>query len=113
MRSLLRSAALVAVVMFFQAEHCFATFIGLGQAGNYVLFDVSNTQWQMNNAVINNSSSRRSDAGTRALVFPQHLDHQVAQRRLGRNNLGAEFARAIRQHAVWLGRCPRGHHRHR
>src|SRR3954447_2376218 len=29
-----------------------ASFIGLGQAGNYVLFDVSNSQWQMNNSVI-------------------------------------------------------------
>ena len=27
-----------------------AGFIGLGQAGNYVLFDVSNSQWQMNNS---------------------------------------------------------------
>src|SRR5689334_1141380 len=29
-----------------------ASFIGLGQAGNYVLFDVSNSQWSMNNSVI-------------------------------------------------------------
>jgi len=32
---------------------CFAAFIGLGQAANYVLFDVSNSQWSMNNSVIN------------------------------------------------------------
>lgn len=35
------------------ASTCFATFIGLGQAANYVMFDVSNSQWQMNNSVIN------------------------------------------------------------
>jgi choice-of-anchor A domain-containing protein len=34
------------------SSNCSASFIGLGQAGNYVLFDVSNSQWQMNNAVI-------------------------------------------------------------
>ena len=34
------------------AHHAQAGFIGLGQAGNYVLFDVSNSQWQMNNSVI-------------------------------------------------------------
>ena len=41
-------------VLFLGLETCAtqAAFIGLGQAGNYVLFDVSNSQWAMNNSVI-------------------------------------------------------------
>jgi hypothetical protein len=42
---------LVSVVVL-NVSPCFANFIGLGQAANYVLFDVSNSQWQMNNSVV-------------------------------------------------------------
>src|SRR6476620_5958053 len=39
-------------VLVLGSSQCVAGFIGLGQAGNYVLFDVSNSQWSMNNSVI-------------------------------------------------------------
>jgi hypothetical protein len=39
-------------ILVLNVSPCFASFIGLGQAGNYVLFDVSNSQWQMNNSVV-------------------------------------------------------------
>ncbi len=39
-------------VLTLAASPAFAAFIGLGQAGNYALFDVSNSQWAMNNSVI-------------------------------------------------------------
>src|SRR6476620_12220015 len=39
-------------VLVLGSAQCVAGFVGLGQAGNYVLFDVSNSQWQMNNSVI-------------------------------------------------------------
>jgi len=45
-------AALAAGLLAFGSSTCFATFIGLGQAATYVLFDVSNSQWQMNNSVV-------------------------------------------------------------
>lgn len=39
-------------LVFLASERANAAFIGLGQAANYVLFDVSNSQWQMNNSVV-------------------------------------------------------------
>jgi choice-of-anchor A domain-containing protein len=46
------SVAIGALVLMLGTSAAQAAFIGLGQAGNYVLFDVSNSQWQMNNSVI-------------------------------------------------------------
>jgi hypothetical protein len=47
------SIPLFAIVFLAMADRCFASFIGLGHASNYVLFDVSNSQWAMNNSAIN------------------------------------------------------------
>jgi PEP-CTERM motif len=46
------SSAIIAAAVFLtiSSSPAHASFIGLGQAGNYVMFDVSNSQWQMNNA---------------------------------------------------------------
>ena len=42
-------SGLALAFMFLFTPSAQAAFIGLGQAGNYTLFCVSNTQWQMNN----------------------------------------------------------------
>src|SRR4051794_18013462 len=45
-------AAAIAALLWLPAQTVNAAFIGLGQAGNYSIFAVSNSQWQMNNSVI-------------------------------------------------------------
>ncbi|MCE9556360.1 MAG: ice-binding family protein [Planctomycetes bacterium] len=50
-----RLNAVIAVaigVVSFASPNSQAAFVGLGEAGKYVLFDVSNTQWSMNNSSI-------------------------------------------------------------
>ena len=51
-RIIRQAVAIGAVALMLGTSAAQAGFIGLGQAGNYVLFDVSNSQWQMNNSVI-------------------------------------------------------------
>src|SRR5262245_33620427 len=47
--------ALIALVLSTIPRCADASFIGLGQAGQFGMFCVSNTQWSMNNSVINSN----------------------------------------------------------
>jgi hypothetical protein len=48
-------AGILALGVALSAGNCYANFVGLGQAGNYALFDVQNTQFQFNNSSVNGS----------------------------------------------------------